>query len=226
MIRAGEDATASGSERRGFRPVAARLTRDEAHQRLRRPRWRPSRGRISGIEIVRVPTYVLATAVHGERGRGSPEVRFCVDAMIGAVTRLAPDAVFPSAPDEPHAPEVVARLPESSVLGRAREEIPWIALAFALRRRRAYRCEEFRVVDRIGHPHWVLHEIAGARRRIRALDALSGAAVGSRRRRAIVEVILAESNPPSSEPRAIAEEGEDDALGEAQVRTETTGKRV
>ena len=95
------------------------------------------------------------------------------------------------------APPVVASTPEWTVvppnlsreeaLSRARTELPWLSLHFALRRGVVYSLAAMDVSDRVGYPYWILHTVRRQRRDFRALDGISGKRLGSRGRSLVVQ---------------------------------------
>ena len=216
------------SERGDFRPLDPEVSRPRAQFRLRRKRrWSFFRSEPLRLELIRLPVYIVEARFAPSEGGGakgdSVSMHVAVDGLNGGVDRLdrslklestqakvpSPDAaVVPGLQSQAQDPRqgivVPPNLSASEALSRARSELPWLSLHFALRRGIVYSLVDLDVSDRVGYPYWILHTVRRQRRDFRALDGISGKRLGSRGRSLVVQgyILLArhEGSPRSSNP--------------------------
>ena len=221
------------SERGDFRPLDPEVSRPRAQFRLRRKRrWFTFRSDPLRLELIRLPVYIVearfapsegAPSEGGASKGDSVSMHVAVDGLNGSVERLdrslklestraavrTPSAaVVPGLQSQAGDPRqrivVPPNLNASEALSRARSELPWLSLHFALRRGIVYSLVDMDVRDRVGYPYWILHTVRRQRRDFRALDGISGKKLGSRGRSLVVQgyILLArhEGSPRSPNP--------------------------
>lgn len=193
-----------------FRPLDPAVSRPRAQSRLRRRRrWFSFRSEPLRLELIRLPVYIVDAHFAPSDGESSDggdtvAVRVAVDALSGSVERLDRNlklasprrvsggaaAVMPGLQRLANPCEgiiVPPNLSASEALSRARSELPWLSLHFALRRGIVYSLVDMDVSDRVGYPYWILHTVRRERRDFRALDAISGKRLGARGRNLVVQ---------------------------------------
>lgn len=134
-----------------------------------------------------------------QRGGRSPAGATC-----GGRSRVE----FPSEAGQTEAAEgliVPPNLTAEEALSRARSELPWLSLHFALRRSVVYSLVDMAVSDRVGYPYWILHTVRRERRDFRAIDGISGRKLGSRGRSLVVQgyILLAKQEGTVRAPKSL-----------------------
>ena len=195
-----------------FRPLDPEVSRPRAQFRLRRKRrWFSFRSEPLRLELIRLPVYIVearfAPSKSGSsKSNDSIAVHVAVDGLNGGVERVDRSLKLESTKTAVPTPSAAAvlglqsqaggprqgiivppNLSASEAVSRARSELPWLSLHFALRRGIVYSLVDMDVRDRVGYPYWILHTVRRQRRDFRALDGISGKRLGSRGRSLVVQ---------------------------------------
>ena len=218
------------SDHDDFRPLSPEVSRLRAQARLKRKRrWFSFRSEPLRLELIHLPVYIVEARFSPPQTGDSIAVRLAVDGLNGSVERidrsLTLESVVPDSTGEVPPPSMVpAAAPKKlagtgslpgirpsltgeEALSRARAELPWLSLHFALRRGVVYSLVDMDVSDRVGYPYWVLHTVRRQRRDFRALDGISGKRLGSRGRSLVVQgYILLAHGEGGQQPESPAEE--------------------